>query len=240
MKATFALVVLVSFAVPCALAQDRPAVTAQPNSVYVGAEGKYDAAPDTAVMQFDISAQENTAQEAYAHASQETEKVRQVLRTNGIDPKAAKIGFFAVQPLYDYRNPKQKLIGYRVTTEVTLKLKDFEKLGPITQQLADANVSERQTLDYTLENMESAKDKAVEDAYGRARESAETVARASGRTLGDLSYASVDVSEPVRPIMARMARPMAMAAGAPSAPTEEFTPQTVTITAHVNAVFNLK
>jgi hypothetical protein len=32
-----------------------------------------------------------------------------------------------------------------------------------------------------------------------------------------------------------------MAAAAPTpAPTEEFTPQTVTVTAHVNAVFNLK
>jgi len=234
------LIALVSFLMPCAFAQDRPAVTAQPNSVYVGADGKYEAAPDTAVMQFEISAQENTSQEAYTHASQEAEKVRQVLRANGIDPKTAKIGFFAVQPLYDYRNPKQKVIGYRVTTEVTLKLKDFEKIGPITQQLADANVSERQTLDYTLEKMEQAKDEAVEDAYRRARESAETVARASGRVLGELSYASVDVSEPVRPIMARMARPMAMAAGAPAAPTEEFTAQTVTISAHLNAVFNLK
>jgi hypothetical protein len=31
-----------------------------------------------------------------------------------------------------------------------------------------------------------------------------------------------------------------MNAGPPPAPTEEFTPQTVTITAHVNALFNLK
>ena len=40
-------------------------------------------------------------------------------------------------------------MGYRVTTDVTLKLKDFSKIGPITQQLADANVSETQTLSYT-------------------------------------------------------------------------------------------
>jgi hypothetical protein len=39
--------------------------------------------------------------------------------------------------------------------------------------------------------------------------------------------------------MPRMARPMAAAAATP-APTEEFTPQTVTVTAHVNALFNLK
>ncbi|HWJ48511.1 MAG TPA: SIMPL domain-containing protein [Candidatus Udaeobacter sp.] len=82
----------------------------------------------------------------------------------------------------------------------------------------------------------------MEDAYRRARNSAETVARASGRTLGDLSYASVDTFENPRMVMPRMARAMAAAApnAATPAPTEDFTPQTVTVTAYVNALFNLK
>jgi uncharacterized protein len=221
------------------VAQEHPSVTAQPNSVYVGADGKFEAAPDTAVIQFNVSVQEDTAQAAYQHASKEVEQVRQVLHNNGIEPKAANIGFLSVQPVYDWRNPKQKLIGYRVTTDVSLKLKDFSKVGPITQQLAEANVSESQTLTYTLDNMDEAKNKAVEDAYHRARNSADTLARTSGRTVGDLSYASVDTFENQRPPMPRMARSMAMAQAAP-APTEEFTPQAVAVTAHVNAVFTLK
>ena len=94
------------------------------------------------------------------------------------------------------------MVGYRVTTDVTLKLKDFSKVGPITQQLADANVSESQTLNYTLENIDEAKNKAVEDAYRRARNSADTLARASGRVLGELSYASIDTFENPRPLCA--------------------------------------
>jgi len=122
-----------------------------------------------------------------------------------------------------------------------LKLKEFSKIGPVTQQLADANVSESQTLVYTLENMDEAKNKAVEDAYRRAHNSASTMARVSGRTLGELSYASVDTFENLHVPIFRGARAMtAMAAPAPPAPTEEFTPQTVTVTAHVNALFNLK
>jgi len=221
-------------------AQEHPAITAQPNTVYVGADGKFESAPDTAVIQFNISVQENTSQAAYDHASKEAEQVRQVLRTNGLEPKAANVGFLSVQPMYDWKNPKQKVVGYRVTTDVTLKLKDFSKIGPITQQLADANVSETQTLNYALENIDDAKNKAVEDAYRRARNSADAIARASGRTVGELSYASVDTFENPRIVQGRMARPMAAMAQAAPAPTEEFTPQTVTVTAHVNAVFNLK
>jgi uncharacterized protein len=167
------------------------------------------------------------------------EQVRQVLRANGIDPKAANIGFLSVQPVYEYR-PKQRVIGYRVSTDVILKLKDFAKVGPLTQQLADANVSETQMLSYTLENIDVAKNKAVEDAYRRAHSSAETLARACGRTLGELSFASVDTFENPRIVMPHMARSMSAMAAATPAPTEEFTPQTVTVTAHVNALFDLK
>jgi uncharacterized protein YggE len=223
-----------------ALAQDRPTVSAQANTVYVGAEGKYESAPDTAQIQFNVSVQDDTSQAAFERASKNVEQVRQVLRANGIDSKAAAIGFLSVQPVYEWK-PKQRVIGYRVTTDVTLKLKDFAKVGPITQQLADANVSETQTLSYTLENIDDAKNKAVEDAYRRARHSADTLARASGRTLGELSYASVDTFENPRIVMPHMARAMsAMANAAPPAPTEGFTPQSVTVSAHVNALFNLK
>jgi hypothetical protein len=234
--------VLLSFCIlaTTSFAQDHPALTALPNSVYVGADGKFESAPDTAVLQFNVSVQDDTAQAAYQHASKEVEDVRQVLRANGIEPKAASIGFLSVHPVYDYRNAKQKLIGYRVTTDVNLKLKDFSKVGPITQQLADANVSESQTVTYTLENIDEAKNKAVEDAYRRARNSADAIAHASGRTLGELSYASVDTFENQRVPIPRMARAMAAAANAAPAPTEEFTPQNVTVTAHVNALFNLQ
>ena len=221
-------------------AQDRPTVTAQPNTVYVGADGKYEAAPDTAQIQFNVSVQDDTSQAAFQRASKNVDQVRQVMRANGIDPKTANIGFLSVQPVYDYKNPRQKVVGYRVTTDVTLKLKDFTKVAPVTQQLADANVSETQTLSYTLENMDDAKNHAVEDAYRRAHNSADTLAHACGKTLGDLSYASVDTFENPHIIAPRLARPMAAMANAAPAPTEEFTPQSVTVTAHVNALFNLK
>lgn len=233
----FPLLFLVS---SVATAQDRPTVTAQPNSVFVGADGKFEANPDTAVMQFNISAQEATSREAYDRASKSAEQVRQILRSNGIEPKSAEIGYFSLEPVYDYKTAKRKLVGYRVNANVSLKLKDFSKVAPIVQQLADTDVSENQSLNYTLEDMDAAKAKAVEDAYRRARESATALARSSGRSLGELSYASVDTFENVRPMaMARTMMKMNVASAAP-APTEEFTPQSVSVTAHVNAMFNLK
>lgn len=237
------LILILWCVLPCAvLAQDRPALTAMPNTVFVGADGKFETAPDTAFIQFNISAQGETAKAAYDLASKQAETTRQVLRNNGIDPKSAEIGFFSVNPMYDWKNPKRKVLGYQVTTSVSLKLKDFAKIGPITQQLADADVSESQSLSYTLENIDQAKTKAVADAYQRAHASAQSLAAAASRTLGELSYASVDTFENVRIVapMQRRSGPLMAMEAAPPPPTQEFTPQNVTVTAHVNAMFTLK
>jgi len=240
MKATMVTLCGVLIVSTLSIAQS-PTINALPNTIFVGADGKFETAPDTALIQFNISAQADSAKEAYDQAAQQAETTRQVLRANGIDPKSAEIGFFSVNPQYDWKNPKHKVIGYQVTTSVRLKLKDFSKIGPVTQQLADATISESQSLSYTLDSTEEAKSKAVADAYRRARASAQSLAAASGRTLGELSYASVDTYENIRVAvpLARRGMATAMAAQGP-APTEEFSPQNVTVTAHVNAMFVLK
>ena len=233
-------VIACTVAAPSAMiAQDRQ-VNLIPNTVWVGADGKYEAEPDTALVQFNISAQEDNLQAAYARATKAAEQVRQLLRTNGLDPKQAQVGMFAVEPVYDYKNPKRKLVGYRVDTNISIKIKDFTKIGPITQGLADLDVTGNQSLTYTLADMDAAKIKAVQDALQRAHQEASAVAGGSGRTLGELSYASVDTYEQPRPRPMPMAAQMMKSAEVAPAPTEEFGAQKITVTAHVNAMYNLK
>ncbi len=239
MKSAVTLLVVLLFVAGLALAQDRPAITAQPNTVLVGADGKFEANPDTALVQFNISAQQDNSRAAYDQASKAAEQVRQILRNNGIDPAAAQIGYFSIEPVYDYKPAKRKLVAYRVNVSVSLKLKDFTKIAPIVQQLSDGDVSGDQSISYTLDDIDAAKTKAVEDAYRRARASAEALAHASGRSVGELSYASVDTFENVRPVGIQPMMKMSAMAAAP-APTEEFSPQTISVTAHVNAMFTLK
>jgi uncharacterized protein len=238
------LIFVLTIAIAAVAQQTSPVVQAQSNTVFVGADGKFEAAPDRAVIQFNISAQEDSAKAASDRASKAAEQIRQILRTNNVDPKEAQIGFFSIQPVYDYRKPARKLVGYRVNSSVTMKLKDFTKVAPITQQLSDMDVTENTNVSYTLENMESAKVRAVQDAFQHAKAEAAAVAQAGGRTLGELSYASVDVQEQIRPVpimtMSRAAMAGAPNAAAPPPAPTDFTPQEVTVTAHVNAMFGLK
>jgi len=213
------------------------------NTVSVGADGKYEAEPDTAVLGFTIAAQEASTQEAYDKASKAADQVRQALKANGIDPKTAEFSTYSLQPMYDYRTAKRKIVGYRVQSTVSLKLKekDFAKSGPLLQAFAAIEQTDNQSLSYMLDNIDVAKQKAIEDAFNKAKSSAQTVAHAGGRLLGDLAYASVDTYEqrPPTPVYAMKAMAGANMEAA-AAPSEGFSPNKITITAHVNALFNLK
>jgi uncharacterized protein YggE len=224
------------------LAQISSTPTAiQVNTIYAGADGKFEATPDTAVVRMDIAAQQDTSRAAYDRAAAAVDHVRQVLKANGIDVSSAQFGTYQLQPMYDWKNPKHKVIGYRVVSDVTLKLKqrDFTKVGALTEQLADIEDTQNQSVNYTLEDIEQAKARASEDALKKARNQAAAVATAGGRALGELLYASVDVNQPNIVPLVMAQRSMAAPSAAPP-PMAEFTPQTVTINAHVNALFALK
>ncbi len=224
-----------------ACAQIPATASVQLNTVYAGADGKFEAAPDTAVLRLDIAAQQDTSRAAYDKAAVAVERVRQVFKNNAIDVKTAQFGFYQMQPVYDWKDPKRRVLGYRVVNDVTLKLHDFSKVGVLTEQLAAIEDTQNQSLSYTLEDIEQAKAKAAEDGLKKARNQANAVAVAGGRSLGELLYASVDVNQPnIVPLVMNRA---SMASAAPMATppsTAEFTPQTVTINAHINALFALK
>jgi uncharacterized protein YggE len=235
--------ILVALAGMSVLAQEVPR-TFEPNTIYVGADGKFEADPDTAVINFNIGAQEKQLKDAYARAKRAAEQIRDVLKTNGIDPKEAEISSFQVSPIYDWKSAgKRKAVAYRVSSSVTVKLKDFDKVAPIADALGEIDVTDTQSINYTLENTAMAKARAVEDATRNARANAEVVAKAGGRTIGNLIYATVDVTEvgPIqpRPPIYAMRAEVASPGAPPPPPTEQFSAQRITITAHVNALFGM-
>lgn len=209
------------------------------NSISVGAEGEFEAAPDTAVITCSLSAQESTSHAAFDSASRLTEQMRQALRGAGIDPKTVELTRYSLYPILDYKNPKQKVVAYRVGTNVTIKLKDFARIAPVTEALAGLGGITGQNMSYDLEQIDSAKQQAIDKAYTRARAYADTLAKASSRQLGALISASVDTQQAM-PVIAYSRMAMQQTIANAPAPTEEFQASKIKVNAHVNAVFAIQ
>ena len=238
MKRRYPALGLLLFVAVCAVAQQPPAAP-RPDSIVVSADGKFEAAPDTALIQFNISAQEPVLKDAYARAQQAAEQVRQELRSNGIDPGQAEIGTLQVTPVYGWRNPKRKLVGYRVDCSISVKVKDFSKVAPLADAFSGMDVTANQSISYILENMDAARIKAAVDAMSKAHALADALARASGRTLGPAMHINLESASAPGPRPMLFARAMNAEVAAP-APTAEFSPEKITVTAHVNVEYALK
>src|SRR5207237_5582493 len=67
------------------LMAQAPTVNAAPNTLFTGADGKFDAPPDTALVQFNISAHADNAKAAYAHDCKQYAQVTATVRADGND-----------------------------------------------------------------------------------------------------------------------------------------------------------
>ena len=204
-----------------------------PDSVQVAAQGEFKAAPDTAVVSFEIHGQDRTLDKAYAAAQAQAEAVRNLLRAGGIAPEQAHLEGYSVVPNMDWE--RHILVDYSVNSNLRVNLSDFKQLGPLIDRAGAQGQEALRGVSFQLLHPEAAKQRAIVDAFTKARAEAEALATAAGRHLGALQSATVDVSDyqpGPRPMMA-------MAAARSSAPTDSFTPDQIQITAHVQALFHL-
>lgn len=172
----------------------------QPNSevkfvadtLIVQAEGSYETDPDLATLTFDVSSQEKQLKDAYGKASQSMSNIVAVAQRNGLAKDAIQTGVLTVSPFYE-GDRKRRARAYLVQGEVTLKVQDFSKVGPIIDDSVQDGIADFRSLTYSLANEESAKQKAVADAMRRAIGRAAAALDQSKQTLGPVRYVNLEV-----------------------------------------------
>jgi uncharacterized protein len=181
----------------------------QPNSdvkfvadtLIVQAEGSYEADPDLATLTFDVSDQEKQLKDAYAKASQSMSNIVAVAQRNGLTKDSIQTGILTVTPFYE-GDRKRRARAYLVQGQVTLKVQDFSKVGPVIDDSVQDGIADFRSLTYSLGDEETAKQKAVADAMRRAIGRATAALEQSKQKLGSTRYVNLEVRNLVgaRPI----------------------------------------
>ncbi|HKW87848.1 MAG TPA: SIMPL domain-containing protein [Candidatus Acidoferrales bacterium] len=186
------LAFLLAFA-SAACAQSEP-VKFIANTLVVQADGTYESDPDLATLTFDVSSQDNALSRAYAKATQSMQQIVAVAQKNGLKKNEIVTGVLTLTPSYDLdHNKKPK--SYSVNGEIVLKVHDFSKIGPILDDSVQNGLADFRSLEYSLENEEAAKQRAVADAMHNAVERAKAALMENGQKSGAIRYANVDISQ---------------------------------------------
>ena len=228
-----ALIVL-AVAPPGARAADE-----RPRTVSVSGTGEVAAEPDMAYVTLGIEARRPTLAEARTEVSAAVDRVLKLTRDLRIDPKYVNATRLQVQPEYNWNSKDRKRvpIGYLVTRNVQVELRDLEQLGPLLERAVDAGANQVSgpALDSSRrkEFEREAMGKAVEDA----RLSAETLARAAGARLGPVRTLNGGVSGP--PIAMYRATVAMADAAAPAPPEATYQTGEMKFSASVNVEYDL-
>jgi uncharacterized protein YggE len=216
----------------------RAADDARPRTVNVSGMGETAAEPDLARLMLGVEARKPTLAEARAEVTATVERVLKLTRDLRIDPKQVNATRLQVQPEYSW-NPKDRkrvLLGYVVSRQVQVELRDLEQLGALLERAVDAGVNQLGDPVLDSSRRKELEREAMSRAVQDARLNAEALAGAAGVRLGPVRSLNGAASSPPMPMYRAQA---AMAADAGSAPEASYQAGEMKFSASVNAEYDL-
>ncbi|MGH2417712.1 MAG: SIMPL domain-containing protein [Candidatus Limnocylindria bacterium] len=202
--------------------------------ISVSAEGEASAAPDMAVVSLSVSGSGKelapTRDEVNARASSVLASLRE-LDVAEADINAPDV---AIHPEYDHRKG-QRLVGYRVSRQVTARVRALDRLGEVLDGIVAAGANEVHGAQMSASNPATAEHEALQVAVAAARAKAEVLAEAAGVRLGPVTRIEEEPDHRGPP-MPKM-RMVAMA-GAVDVPTEVAAGD-LTVTRRIRAWFEI-
>jgi uncharacterized protein YggE len=200
-----------------AIALAAPSVRAADRLVTVTGEATVAVAPDTAVIRVGVTSTAKTAREASDANGRQMTTVLAAIKDAGIAARDIQTSRLSLQPQYDpNRSGTARLLGFQATNQITVNIRDIDKLAGIIDQAIAAGANEMSGLEFVVSEQSKLLDQARDDAIADARRKAERYAKAAGVKLGAVTSISEEGSSPPPRLM------QAMRAGAtPVAPGEQ-------------------
>jgi uncharacterized protein YggE len=171
-------------------------------TVAVSGQGEVLSEPDRAVVMLGIQARQPKLEDARAEVNKKVDAVLKLTRELKIDPKQVRSTRINIQPEYNFDNAgrERNLIGYFVTRQVEVDLRNLEQLGQLLERATDLGVNQLGEPRLDSGKRKELEREALTKAVADARLNAETLVKAAGGRLGpvrSMSASSNSVAPPM-------------------------------------------
>jgi len=183
--------------------------------VTVTGEATVAVAPDAAVIRIGVNSQDKTAREASEANAKQMTAVLAAIKDTGIADRDIQTSRLSLQPQYDpNKGGTARLTGFQATNQVTVKIRDIDKLPALLDRAIAAGANEMSGIEFVITEQSKLLDRARDDAIADARRKAELYAQAAGSKLGPVvSITEEGSAAPPRPMQAMRAGAVPIAPG---------------------------
>ena len=215
-RTTWLAVAVMALVTPYLLAEDAL------RTISVSGQGKAMAPPDMATIQTGVVTQSSAASTALAANNQAMQNIMNVLTEHWIASKDVQTSSFHVRPEYrrDRRGAAEpEVIGYRVTSQLRVRVRNLPDLGKILDALVQAGSNQVTGISFGIDDatgvLDQARNRAMADARRRARLYAQTAGVRVGKvlTIREQSFAVPRPQNFARGMMAEAASSVPIATG---------------------------
>ena len=191
-----------------AAAHDEP----KPRLLAVSGEGEVTVAPDRADVSFSAEASEKTLADAEKAVTEATVRLLKLCDSLGIPKNQVRSAQLNVNPQYDggVISSRPRIVGYMVSRQVDVDLRDLGKLGKLLQGAVETGANRVNGVSFGSTRKDEHQRAALALAAEDAKANADVLARAMGVKLGRLHTlaASESGGAPGGPVFAMRAAKM--------------------------------
>jgi uncharacterized protein YggE len=170
----------------------------QQAGIWVTGLGKVTLDPDLALLSLGVEVRADTVEAARAEAAAAMTGIIEALKARGIADEDIQTRFFNISPEYTYqevyedgrRYNKQVLTGYRVSNNVTAKIRDLDIVGATIDEVVQGggDATRINSIRFTVEDASAASVQARERAVLDALAKADQFATLTGVARGSLLF----------------------------------------------------
>lgn len=211
-------------------------------SFSVSAEGKAVTVPD--IAQFTCSVITEGGKNIAALQKENVEKANKVMgfiKSSGIEAKDIKTEDYSLTPRYQFNVPHPgisperpvappEIVGYTISQTVSVKIRDFAKIGDILAGVIQNGANKVSELVFTVDDPTKIQEQARNEAIAKAQEKAVSIARAANFRLGRLLSLEEGSTPPPFFLQRGMMKSFEADAAATTPPAIEAGSQEVTVT----------
>ncbi len=218
-------------------AQAADDADATPRTISVTGHGEVQAEPDMASIQTGVTSEADTARAALDANTQAMQKVLDGLKEMGIAKKDLQTSQFSIYPVY--RNDKTtdnapKVIGYRVTNQLAVIVRDLTKLGDILDKTVSLGSNRMSGIRFSIDDTAKLEDEARKAAVKDALHKAKLLAGASGVSVGRILTIQESGSSMPSPVYMKADMMEARASSVPIAAGEQTVSANVSMTIEID------
>jgi hypothetical protein len=208
------------------------------DTIVVSGEGKVTSQPDLAQVSLGVQTDALTVKDAQAQNTQKMNAIISAVKALQVASKDIQTSNYNIQPKMDWTNGTSKIIGYTVTQNIDVKVRNLDSVGDVLAKGGELGANQVGGITFTVDDPTSLQAQARGKAIDDARTKANALAKQLGLTI--VKVVTFSENQGGSPIVYPMMAKAYDAVAAAPAPSPQIQSGSLDVTSDVSVTFEVR